>query len=231
LKKFTQQPVKIVKQTLIDFYDSESIHTAKQLLMQYVEALLLPNWTKPPTRRKDSKDHPGNKIRNDVDDIIGMFIVVDENKRLSSLPTFVAADPDLLPSTKLTEGDMQCVLQKISGLSEQIYQMDTNLHESCHITSASIGNAIHESLTKRKLFENIDSVKTNLNKICEIIELGNESESASHPRILGAAEKSSALSARGAINTGSKCTSSTGSLHEDSVAEERDNLFTTVNHS
>jgi len=120
-----------IKQVLIDFYDTGTISAAKQLFIPYVEALHIPNWTKPPTRRKDSKENPGNKLRIDVDNIISMIIAVDENKLMNKLPTFVAADPDLLPSAKLTEGDMQCVLHKLSNISDQLLQMDTIFHDSC----------------------------------------------------------------------------------------------------
>jgi len=65
---------------------------------------------RPPKRRKDSKDNVGNKLRQDVDDMLSTVTFIDENNVRPKLPTFVAADPDLLPSVKLTDGDLLCIL-------------------------------------------------------------------------------------------------------------------------
>jgi len=168
-----------------------------------------------------------------------MIIAVDENKLINKLPTFVAADPDLLPSAKLTEGGMQCVLHKLSNISDQLLQMDTIFHDSCQVSPSSIRNAIEESLTKHKLFDNIDEIKFNLIKIRAHMDSFDdngshrEKNTASrqcdvfHPQASDFAEKSSATMSSlfrtvsytrkkvtNEVSTGSYATVLSSNLHE-----------------
>jgi len=41
---------------------------------------------------------------------------IDENNVRSKLPTFVAAGPNLLPSVKLTDEDLLCILNKLANI-------------------------------------------------------------------------------------------------------------------
>jgi len=93
-----QFPAKLLKQTLIDFYDYDALCKAKSVLLDAMDVLKMNSWVKPPKQRRDSKENPGNKAKSDVDDIILILSFIDDNKLFSRLPTFVAADPDLMPS-------------------------------------------------------------------------------------------------------------------------------------
>jgi len=104
LKKYGQVPAKTYKSILVEFYTGEQICYAKETMIKFIENINPEKWVRPPKRRKDSKDNVGNKLRQDVNDMLSTVTYIDENNVRSKLPTFVAADPDLLPSVKLTDG-------------------------------------------------------------------------------------------------------------------------------
>ncbi len=92
---------------------------AKDLLADSLVSMNLANWTRP-RRRNNSKEHPSAKLRGDIEDIVSMYTFIDENLLTARLPIYVAADPDLMPSAKLTEGDLQCLLLKLNSLTEKV---------------------------------------------------------------------------------------------------------------
>jgi len=110
-----------------EFYSGEQICRAKDTLMHYMEKVNHDKWTCPPRRRKDSKDNVGNKMRQDVDDMISTMTFADENNIREKLPIFVAADPDLLPSVKLTDGDLVCVMNKLCNIDQTLSAVRSEL--------------------------------------------------------------------------------------------------------
>gem|GEM_PF-4699559 len=118
-RKLRQLPEKTLKQLLIEFYDTERVIDAKDQLADSMTGLNLLNWSRP-RRRNNSKEHPGAKLRGDIEDILAMLTFCEENLLTSRLPIYVAADPDAMPSAKLTEGDLQCLLFKLSALNDKV---------------------------------------------------------------------------------------------------------------
>jgi len=59
-----------------------------------------------------------------------MIIFLDENALVNAMPIFVAADPDGIPSPKLTEGDLQCMLGKMKDISESLSQVHYSLKKT-----------------------------------------------------------------------------------------------------
>ena len=129
-KKYNQLNVKVLKQIITDFYDGNQVNAAKEMLFAAIESLNLSSWNKPPKRRKDSKENPMQKIKNEVDDLLAMVVFIDENAIHGDMPIFVAADPDAIPSPKLTEGDLQCMLAKMNGLPDDISQVHDSLNKT-----------------------------------------------------------------------------------------------------
>jgi hypothetical protein len=123
-------PVKSLKQILIEFYTSEQICNAKETLINHMEQANLDKWVRPPKRRRDSKENPGNKSRMDVEDILSIVVFIDENNVHSKLPIYVASDPDLLPSIKLTDGDLICVMNKLSNIDQTLNTVKTEVLKS-----------------------------------------------------------------------------------------------------
>jgi hypothetical protein len=120
-KKYNQFPATVLKTIIIDFYDGDQINEAKDLLVSQIELSDTANWVKPPRRRKDSKENIGHKLRQDIDDILSQIQFVDENKLWNVLPIFVASNPDMLPSAKLTDGDLHCLMEKCLQLMIRLW--------------------------------------------------------------------------------------------------------------
>ena len=108
-------------QTLYDFYPSDTVVEAKDQLCADIEALSIVDWPKPPRRRLNSTDKIGAIMKIDIEDITNMLDYIDRNQLSSRLPLYVATDPDLLPSPKLMEGDLQCVLIRLHELTNKVH--------------------------------------------------------------------------------------------------------------
>jgi hypothetical protein len=104
-----------LKSVISDFYTAENISDAKELLVDAVEKLSIDKWPKP-ARRKQSD----NRARVEVDDIIAVFAYLDENLLLDKIPTFVAVNVDNIPSNRIEEGDMRCMLTKLDNFEKTI---------------------------------------------------------------------------------------------------------------
>lgn len=114
INKFGRLPNKQLKSVILDFYATEEISNAKELLIIEVDKTVKDKWPKPARRRKDSS----NRTANEVDDIYQVITCIDNHKLLNQLPLFVSCDPDKMPSIKLTEGDMAMMLAKLDTLEQ-----------------------------------------------------------------------------------------------------------------
>ena len=56
--------------------------------------------------RRDGK----NRLTREADDIISLFVLLDENKLIDRLPRYVADGPDGMPPIRLYEGELNGVL-------------------------------------------------------------------------------------------------------------------------
>jgi len=118
VNKFVSTGVKQLKSIVVDFYSSEVLNEAKVRLLDDIE--MLNNPVKPPhvPRRREGD----NKITREADDLITLLTFLDENKLLSSLPKYVCANPDSMPSARLFEGDLNVLLvmlEKMDGKFEE----------------------------------------------------------------------------------------------------------------
>ena len=114
INKFGRLPNKQLKSVILDFYATEEISNAKELLIIEVDKTVKDKWPKPARRRKDSS----NRTANEVDDIYQVITCIDNHKLLNQLPLFVSCDPDKMPSIQLTEGDMAMMLAKLDNLEQ-----------------------------------------------------------------------------------------------------------------
>jgi hypothetical protein len=122
-KKFGRVPLKPLKSVLNDFYSADDICMAKDLLVDEVEKLTLDKWSKPARRRKDSI----TRTQNEIDDIMHVIIMLDETQNMHRLPSFVASDPDRMPSIKLTDGDLAAVLLKLNALEMKLSELNESI--------------------------------------------------------------------------------------------------------
>ena len=72
-----------------------------------------------------------NRAAREVEDIVNLFHCLDEHKVLDSLPTYVSANPDRMPSLRLFEGDMNVFLTMIEKMARTIEEYGSSL---CAIT-------------------------------------------------------------------------------------------------
>lgn len=116
VNKFHRVPNKVLKNVLLDFYTSDDVSTAKEILVNEVDKVLSDKWPKPVRRRKDSL----NRSTSEIDDILSVVSTLDNNKTIDLLPLFVSSDPDKMPSIKLTDGDLAVVMMKLSKIEARI---------------------------------------------------------------------------------------------------------------
>jgi hypothetical protein len=152
VNKFSRIAIKLLKSVLIDFYNSDNISAAKELLSSEIDKIQSDKWPKPARRRKDSY----NKSQLEIDDIIQMLTAIDNSKLLNDLPLFVSSDPDRMPTIRLTEGDLAVVMLKLSKLENTQDTICKNVDEirrnaSLPRTTSTrpINNALHSSFTAR----------------------------------------------------------------------------------
>ena len=147
--KYSQIPNKSLKSIFSDFYTCDPICSSKETLLKFVDKINSDKWVRPPKRRKDSKKNIGNKLRQDIDDILSTIMFIDERNVRSKLPVFVAADPDMLPSVKLTDGDLACVINKLSNIDTTLNTVKSEIlagmvsgfaRASEHANDASVRN-------------------------------------------------------------------------------------------
>ena len=92
---------------------------AKELPAETVSALDIEAPKKSLRRRRDSKEQHDVKIKHDIDDLVAIATYLDENKLTEQIPMFVAAEPDLIPSARLGDGDILAILNQVGIIHEQ----------------------------------------------------------------------------------------------------------------
>ena len=113
--KFKKLSINTLKCTVADFYSASCISSAKEALVEAVDNINLDKWPKP-ARRKQSD----SKFKIELDDIVNVLEYLDENLLLDKLPCFVALNVDNLPSNRIEEGDLRCILNKIALVDQKI---------------------------------------------------------------------------------------------------------------
>ena len=114
--KYSKLSLKVLKNALLDFYDSVAISAAKQqLLNDMKDAKIAEKIPHVPERR-------GGEMRtaNEVDDIFVLLAFMDERKLLSVLPQYVADSPENMPSLRLYDGDLKILMSLLEKLSNKL---------------------------------------------------------------------------------------------------------------
>lgn len=127
-RKFGRYGSKQLKSLLYDFYSGDVLANAKEMLASAVADLKI-DGCPVGRKRRESKDNPDAKIRADIDDMMAVIVFLDENKHMDLLPVFVAADPDLIPSLRIQEGDMLVVLNKLAVIEDRCASMHREMEE------------------------------------------------------------------------------------------------------
>jgi len=100
--KFGNTNGKLLKSALMGYYDGEVLSHAKCQLLKDISVMKssakfphVPQW-------RDGE----NRLAREVDDILTIFICLDENKLVDQLQRYVADGPDSMPPLRLYEGDL-----------------------------------------------------------------------------------------------------------------------------
>ena len=99
------------------------------MLLNEVDSMKLDNFPRITRRRRDSNA----KVMLDLEDMFTAVTFLDENHQLSNLVTFIANNPDKLPSTRLMEGDLEVVWTKLTTLEDRISDILNNNNHSLNI--------------------------------------------------------------------------------------------------
>ena len=147
--KLGNVPLKPLKKMLIDFYSVEDISKAKSQLLNDINSLDLPD--KPP--RVSSRHDGENRQVRETDDIFTLINFVDEHKLVNSLPTYVTANPDKMPTLRLFDGDLSFLLARLDKLEAVLDNHGSML--------AAICNDGHQA--KRPTFASVVAAKDVIN--------------------------------------------------------------------
>ena len=104
---------------LNDFYSAENITEGKEILVKAIDSLGLETWPRPRNRIKND-----NKSRIEVADLLSAYAYANENLLVNKLPKFVAGNVKNLPTTRLEEGDLRCVLNKLQELDIKMDKLE-----------------------------------------------------------------------------------------------------------
>ena len=110
-----------MKCLLTDFYSTEDLSTAKDLLLTEAEVLKL---DKLPKLLSQAVVTVLVNLGLDIDDILTLLTFLDESQMLKKLPTFTATSPDRMP-TRLVEGDLSILWSKLTILEDFCKRIDT----------------------------------------------------------------------------------------------------------
>ena len=114
--KFSKVPLKQLKCITVDFYTVDDLSEAKVRLLSDIEALKSSVRFPHVPQRRDGEA----RLAREADDLIALFNCLDEHKLLDSLPRYVSADPDRIPSTRLFEGDMNVIMVMLEKLEHKV---------------------------------------------------------------------------------------------------------------
>ena len=114
--RYGKTALKVLKSALLDFYSDKELNTAKCQLLHDIEDLkTLIKFSHVPDRREGE-----NRAARVIDDVISIMSCLDEHMKLNDLPKYVANSPDSMPSTRLYEGDMVAIMNKLEKLAAQV---------------------------------------------------------------------------------------------------------------
>ena len=109
---------KQIKASLLDIYSAEEICDAKYLIHSAASSISdsVPRLIK----RKKNSD---NRLKQEIDDLFQLLVVVDEKLLMKRLPTYVIADPFRVPSLDVEDNDSRVLSLKVNKLEKKLDQL------------------------------------------------------------------------------------------------------------
>jgi len=115
--KYGNSDIESIKKTVVSFYNSGEITTAKELILQCVNETSIDNDGLP---RQVSRRRADNRAAVEVDNIVCLIEALDEKLMLDKLPVFTAQKLDRLPSNKSAEMDLFLAVGRVATLEEKL---------------------------------------------------------------------------------------------------------------
>ena len=116
VNKFGKQSMKALKSAVTDFYDVDTLVESKVRLLHDVNLMDFTDKLPHIPKRRDNV----NRLTQEAEDILALLQFVDERGQLSNLPRYVSNNPDMMPSCRLLDGDMQFLLARFDKLESNL---------------------------------------------------------------------------------------------------------------
>ena len=114
LNKIGRFSVQQLKTVIFEFYTALQISSAKIVLFDVIVDMKRNIPLRMALNRRESKENPDLKIKQDIDDLMALVQIVDEHQIQDYIPLFLIANPDMIPSPRIVEGDLSVLVHKMT---------------------------------------------------------------------------------------------------------------------
>ena len=114
--KYKKVGIKSIKSVALDYFRPEDIYDAKMKLMDDIKLIQSTKNIPYVSKRRDGE----NKTARELDDIFTLITALDDQKLIQQLPMYVTDNPDNLPTTRLFEGDLSVIFNKLEQFDSRI---------------------------------------------------------------------------------------------------------------
>jgi hypothetical protein len=129
--QYGKSNLKSTKSILLNFYMSEDITTAKDLIYTYASKFQDVDKLLTHRKRRDNEDRPSLEL----DDIFAALAVLDEKQLLVRLPIFVTYKPSHLPTMHMGEGDLEAIMNRFQKMDMSISQLQSTVNKLAAVVS------------------------------------------------------------------------------------------------
>ena len=109
-----------LKSILVGFYTQEELIVAKDGLFASSAKLNVDGLPRPVKRARGD-----NRAKLTADDLLDLYMCLDEKGCLDRLPTYVARNLERVPSVKLEDMELYCVSQKLESLDKRLSAVES----------------------------------------------------------------------------------------------------------
>jgi hypothetical protein len=118
--KYGITDIDVLKVVFSEYYDTEDIVTAKDLLLSDINSLDLPATIKVPLLPKRQGE---NKHKSLVDDMFKLFTFLDEHTPVERLPSYITDNVYKVPSIRLLDGDLKFLVLRVNAFEKNLFDV------------------------------------------------------------------------------------------------------------
>jgi hypothetical protein len=185
VNKFGKLAMKVMKSTVMDFYDVDTLAAAKSRLLDDVNLMDIADKLPHIPKRRDN----ANRLTHETEDIFALLQFIDERGLLSDLPRYVSSGPDNMPSTRLFDGDMLFLLVRLDklennlvGVGSTLAAITAELHGLRQATNVrQVSSTIQPNVGQQpSLDDNSTNTGVNVTSQYETVTMGNSTTSTNN---------------------------------------------------